>query len=153
MMTPKTTPPLSAFDLYRMHFDRNLNMQHELILLAKAIDWKVFDQAFGPLFSPSKGRMALPTRLMVGLHFLKHTFNESDESLCTKWVENAYWQAFCGFEYFQHELPLHPTSLVKWRKRIGPERMETLLKAILDTGKREGNASGKASRTSRTSSG
>ncbi|MCC6156546.1 MAG: transposase, partial [Deltaproteobacteria bacterium] len=75
---------------------------------------------------------------MVGLHFLKHTFNESDESMCAKWVENAYWQAFCGFEYFQHELPLHPTSLVKWRKRIGPERMETLLAAILDTGKRAG---------------
>jgi transposase, IS5 family len=137
-MTPKTTPPLSDFDLYRMHFDRNLNLQHELILLSKTLDWKVFDRAFGPLFSPSKGRMALPTRLVVGLHFLKHTFNESDESVCAKWVENPYWQYFCGYSYLQHTLPLDPSSLSRWRKRMGPDRIETLLKAILDAGKREG---------------
>lgn len=138
MMTPKTTPPLSDFDLFRMHFNQILNRKHELILLAKAIDWSVFDREFGPLYDATNGRPGLPTRLLVGLHFLKHTFNESDESVCAKWVENPYWQCFCGYEYFQHELPLHPTSLVKWRKRIGPGRMETLLAAILDTGKREG---------------
>jgi IS5 family transposase len=137
-MTPKQTPPLSDFDLYRSHFNQILNQRHELILLGKAIDWSIFDREFGPLYDAAHGRPGLPTRLMVGLHFLKHAFNESDESMCAKWVENAYWQAFCGFEYFQHELPLHPTSLVKWRKRIGPERMETLLGAILDTGKRAG---------------
>jgi transposase, IS5 family len=116
-MTPKTTPPLSAFDLFRMHFDRNLNLKHELIVLSKTIDWTVFDRAFGPLFSPSKGRIALPTRLVVGLHFLKHTFNESDETVIERWLDSPYWQYFCGYDRFQHTCPIDPSNLGRWRTR------------------------------------
>lgn len=32
----------------------------------------------------------LPTRLMVGLAILKHTFGLSDEVLCDRWVENPF---------------------------------------------------------------
>jgi transposase, IS5 family len=53
---------------------------------------------------------------MVGLHYLKCLFDESDESVVEKYVENPYWQFFCGRIYFEHELPCHPTSLVKWRR-------------------------------------
>ena len=42
-------------------------------------------------------------------------------------MENPYWQQFCGFAYFQHEPPCDPSSLVRYRKRIGPEGMEKLL--------------------------
>jgi len=31
--------------------------------------------------SEDKGRPAKPTRLMVGLHYLKHTYNLSDEEV------------------------------------------------------------------------
>ena len=64
------------------------------------------------------GQPPLPTRLLVGLHYLKALFKESDENVVERWVENPYWQCFCGFEYLQHELPLHPTSLVKWHQRV-----------------------------------
>jgi IS5 family transposase len=69
---------------------------------------------------------------MVGLHYLKHAFDESDESVVYRWVENPYWQYFCGFEFMQHDLPIHPTSMTKWRQRIGKERMELLIKGTLD---------------------
>ncbi|MEO0375082.1 MAG: transposase [Cyanobacteria bacterium P01_A01_bin.17] len=81
--------------------------------------------------SASVGRPALPTRLLVGLHYLKALYDESDESVVAKWVENPYWQYFCGEKRFQHELPCHPTSLVKWRKHVGPEGVEKLLKQVL----------------------
>ena len=71
-----------------------------------------------------------------GLHYLKHAFNESDESVVGRFLENPYWQYFCGFEYFQHELPLDPSSLVRWRKRLGPERLEKMLVQTLETAKR-----------------
>ena len=45
--------------------------------------------------------------------------DESDESVVAKWVENVYWQYFCGFEYMQHDFPIHPTSMTKWRQRAG----------------------------------
>jgi len=68
---------------------------------------------------------------LAGLHYLKYTFNESDESVVARWVENPYWQYFCGYEYLQHELPLHPTSLTRWRNRIG-DRIEALLTQTIE---------------------
>lgn len=74
---------------------------------------------------------------MVGLLYLKHAFNESDESLLERWVENPYWQSFCGCHTFEHELPLHPTSLVKWRQRLGAERLQELLQETIAIAVRE----------------
>ncbi len=68
---------------------------------------------------------------MVGLHCLKALYDESDESVVAKWVENPYWQYFCGETMFQHELPYHPTSLVKWRKQVGTEGIELLLGQVV----------------------
>ncbi len=56
------------------------------------------------------GQPALATRLVVGLHYLKYLYNVSDEVVVASWVENPYWQYFCGEEYFVHELPCDPTS-------------------------------------------
>jgi IS5 family transposase len=70
---------------------------------------------------------------MVGLVYLKHAFDESDESVVARWVENPYWQFFCGCEYMQHELPIDPSSLSKWRKRVGAERLEKLLEVTIKT--------------------
>jgi hypothetical protein len=74
---------------------------------------------------------------MVGLHYLKHAFDESDESVVVRLLENPYWQYYCGFKFFLHWLPLDPSSLVRWRKRIGPKQMEQLLTETLETAKRE----------------
>ena len=47
-------------------------------------------------------------------------------------------QWFCGCEYFQHELPCDPSSLTRWRKRLGPEGLETLLAATIQAGLESG---------------
>ena len=120
-------------DLFRSRLDQMLDRQHELYRLADQIDWSFFEREFGPLYSIKMGRPGVPIRLLVGLHYLKHAFNESDESVVFRFVENPYWQYFCGFEFFQHRLPLDPTTLVKWRKRIGSKGMEKLLQATIAT--------------------
>ena len=84
-----------------------LNSQHPLFKLAQALDWDYFEQEFRPMTTPEGGRPSLPVRLMVGLHYLKALYNESDESVVMKWVENPYWQYFCGEETFQHSFPCH----------------------------------------------
>lgn len=114
--------------LFQAHFDQLLNPDHPLLTLAKQFDWAGFDDAFGELYCQDNGAPAKATRLMVGLHYLKHTFNESDESVVARWVENPYWQAFCGYTHMQHELPIHPTSMTKWRNRIGSGKLTELLK-------------------------
>lgn len=120
-------------DLFCSRLDQILNRNHALFRLADSIDWSFFEREFGPLYSVKMGRPGVPIRLLVGLHYLKHAFNESDESVVARFVENGYWQYFCGFEHFQHNLPLDPTTLVKWRKRIGPQGMEKLLKGTIAT--------------------
>ena len=69
----------------------------------------------------------MPTRLLAGLHLLKHMEGLSDEVVCKRWVENPYYQYFCGEQYFRHKLPLDRSSMTRWRGRIGPEKLELLL--------------------------
>ena len=110
-----------------------LNLEHPLVKLSQALDWEAFERELGQPMGSEGGRPSKPTRLMVGLHYLKALYDESDESVVAKWVENPYWQYFCGEQTFQHELPCHPTSLSNWRKRVGVDGVETLLKHVLQT--------------------
>lgn len=139
-MTPKPQER-DAFELFQSHFDQLLNPRHELVQLARKIDWVRFQAAFASSYSPDMGAPAKATRLMVGLQYLKYTFNESDESVVARWVENPYWQYFCGYTHLQHECPIHPTSMSRWRKRVGADRLLALLEETLALGKREGHVS------------
>ncbi|MGH8545971.1 MAG: IS5 family transposase, partial [Gammaproteobacteria bacterium] len=108
-----------------------IDRRHELVKLAELIDWRHFDREWGEAFCEN-GRPAIATRLIAGLHYLKHTYGLSDEQVVQRWSENPYWQYFCGETYFQHELPLNPSSLTRWRQRLGDRGMESLLSATID---------------------
>lgn len=120
-----------------MPLRKMLNPQHSLYQLAEAINWQVFDEQFGPLYAEGIGRPALSTRLLVALHYIKHLYDLSDDLVLAGFLENPYWQFFCGMEYFQHQLPCDPSSLVKWRKRVGATGIEQLLKETLSAAKRQ----------------
>ena len=132
-MRPKEPPATTPDDLFRARLSNIINPRHALVRLAQLIDWRMFETAFGPLYA-EVGRPGLPTRLLVGLHLLKHISNLSDEAVCAGWVENPYYQHFCGLDYFQHELPIDRSSMTRWRERIGPGGMEVLLKATIEAG-------------------
>jgi IS5 family transposase len=124
--------------LFTSRLEQILNDRHPLYKLAKTIDWPEFDNVFGKLYDPGFGRPAKPTRLMVGLHYLKYTYNLSDEAVIEMWIENPYWQYFCGEQYFQHEFPIDPTSMTKWRNRIKGAGMEKLLEQTIIAGLKTG---------------
>jgi len=136
-MKPKSRPESNQLQLFQAQFEQLLNHDHPLFVLAGQIDWQRFDTALADCYSPDQGAPAKAVRLLVGLHYLKHTFDESDESLVDRWVENPYWQYFCGFETMQHEWPLHPTSLTKWRQRVGADKLSELLGETLALALRE----------------
>lgn len=69
--------------------------------------------------------------MMAGLAILKHTYDLSDEALCERWIENPYFQYFCGEEFFQHALVFDRSSLTRWRQRISEERLQALLQESL----------------------
>jgi IS5 family transposase len=130
-MKPKAATPQS--ELFGAHLSELLNRRHPLYVLAERLDWSQFDAAIDACYAEELGRPGVNTRLMVGLLYLKHAYDESDESVVARWVENPYWQFFCGLCYMQHELPIDPSSLSKWRKRVGAERLEKLLEATIQT--------------------
>lgn len=142
-MKPRSQAGEAQRQLFQAHFEQVLNFDHPLVLLANQIDWAQFDVALEDCYCPDNGAPAKAVRLMVGLHYLKHAFDESDESVVARWVENPYWQYFCGFTTMQHELPLHPTALVKWRGRVGAERLTLLLQETIAMALREKQVSAK----------
>jgi hypothetical protein len=79
-------------------------MNHALVKLARTVDWRFLEERFTAVYQDKLGRPALPTRLMAALAILKHIYDLSDEVLCEHWVENPYYQFFCGEEFFQHRL-------------------------------------------------
>ena len=109
--------------------------RHELVLLKKAIDWKRFEKVLEPAYCENNGRPSIPVRTMVGLTFLKYMFGLSDQEVLDNWVENPYWQYFCGGEFFEHEPPTDQTVMSRWRKRAGEsgvtaDRLNAMLAAV-----------------------
>ena len=100
--------------------------RQKLVRLSKAIPWETFEEAFTEHYS-DLGRPAKPIRLMVGLLLLKQLENLSDEAVVERWIQNPYYQLFCGMDQFQWDLPCDPSDLVYLRKRIGDEGATLIL--------------------------
>jgi IS5 family transposase len=77
---------------------------------------------------------------MAGLAILKHMRNLSDEKLCESWLENPYYQLFCGEVFFRYSLPFDRSSMTRWRQRMGEEKLTVLLQESLRLAIRTGAA-------------
>ncbi|RQR49665.1 transposase [Burkholderia sp. Bp9126] len=104
-------------DFFRSRLDAQIDLRHPLAVLATRMPWTQIEASLTPLFAhrdragvateafdlfgaapklagvgvSSAGRPRLPFRLMVGLLYLKHAYNLSDEAVCERWAENNYW--------------------------------------------------------------
>ena len=121
---PKTTTQIGFFS----NFEEQLDHKHPLFQLASIINWNNFEEAFSKHYSLTQGAPSKPIRLMVSLLILKQLRNLSDESIVEQWSENSYYQYFSGEQSFVPRIPCVPTELVAFRKRIGEEGIELILK-------------------------
>lgn len=136
-MKPKMmneTPVQLELERHGAILEKIINRQHALVILADRIDWKGFEELFSVTFDPGNGRPGLPTRLMVGLHYLKYAYDLSDDDVLAGWTENPYWQYFCGGVYFEHKLPLDSSSMTRWRERMAEAGAEKLLEETIRCG-------------------
>jgi len=139
-MRPRERRETGQSDLFRPRLDQIVDLQHPLVKLARAIDWRFLEERFGEVYRDGPGQPPLATRLMAGLAILKHLHDLSDEVLCERWIENPYFQLFCGEEFFQHRLPFERSSLTRWRQRMGEARLGALLQESLAVATRSGAA-------------
>jgi len=130
-------------DLLRPALEDIIDVQHPLARLAGEIDWDFLDGRFAAVCTAGAGQPGLPTRLVAGLLILKHMHNLSDEALRARWLENPYYQFFCGELSFCHQLPFDRSSLTHWRQRLGEEALTALLQESLAVAHRTGALSGK----------
>jgi len=146
-------------DIFRCRIDAMINLRAPLAVLATRLPWARIEALLAPKFEhlnragdilkcsdllgpvqvvvgagqSAAGRPRLPIRLMASLVYLKHSYNLSDEELVARWSENVLWQFFSGMEYYEHRQPCDPTQIGRFRRDIGEEGMEQLLKATIDT--------------------
>ena len=125
-------------DLLRPRLVDMIDMRHELVKLAALIDWEWFEREWAGFFPSKEGRPATHPRLVAGLMYLQHVHRLSDDAVVARWVENPYFQHFTGETFFQHQAPIHPSSLSRWRDRIGEEGAEWLLTKSIKAGRAAG---------------
>ena len=150
---------MATDDFFRARLDGMVDPRHPLAVLARKMPWAEIEAALAPAFahkdrkgravegadmfgptlvvagagvSPA-GRPRLPIRLMVSLLYLKHAFNQSDESVVERWSENVVWQLFSGMEYYTPKLPCDATQISRFRKILGEAGVEQLLKTTIET--------------------
>jgi IS5 family transposase len=125
-------------DLLRPALEAIIDLGHPLVRLAQEIDWGFLDGRFAGVCTPGAGQPGLPTRLVAGLLILKHMHDLSDEALCARWLENPYYQFFCGELSFCHQLPFDRSSLTHWRQRLGEVELVALLQESLSVAHKTG---------------
>lgn len=116
----------AQLEIFKILLSRLVDPRHELCILGLEIDWAGLEKDLKPYYSEN-GRPSVPIRTMVGMLFLKNMFNQSDESVVARWIENPYWQHFTGEQYFQTSQPFDPSEFVHFRKRMGEPGLEKLM--------------------------
>jgi len=133
-MRPKRELEQPQRELFQVELEQLIDMNHPLVRLGLCIDWASFELALGATYHPTQGAPGIQTRLMVALHYLKYQHDLSDENVVAHWVENPYWQHFSGQQFFQHQMPIEPSSMTRWRKRLGEAGAEQMLRSTIETG-------------------
>lgn len=125
------TPTEYQMSIFEVALESFIDMNHELVLLSKQIDWEAVESEFAEYYCADNGRPSVPIRKMVGMMLLKSIYNLSDEGVVARWLENPYMQYFTGEKVFQKRPPMNPIDMTKFRKRIGEKGAEKIFKISL----------------------
>jgi IS5 family transposase len=149
---------MATDDFFRARLDQMIDLRHPLAVLATRMPWADIEASLAPAFAhrdrkgrvvegadmfgltvavagtgvSNAGRPRLPIRLMVALLYLKHAYNESDESLVERWAQDVYFQFFSGQVYFEPRLPCDPAQISRFRRVLGEAGVEQLLKTTIE---------------------
>ena len=146
-------------DFFRARLGEMVNHEDPLVILSRQMPWDEIeaylsqffvrqpkpgtmvevDDLFGPHgqclgsgVSPA-GRKRLPIRLMASLLYLAYRDNHSDEAVLQRWSESVPYQHFSGGDaaYYEHRKPCDATQIGRFRRAIGEDGVEYLLKVTL----------------------
>jgi len=111
--------------MFEVPMNKFIDTQHELVVVGDEINWNSLENNFRAYYS-SRGRPSVPVRKIVGLLILKTRFRLSDEKALNIWLENPYWQYFCGEVHFQKEKPFSTGEFSRFKRRVGEDGMDQI---------------------------
>ena len=124
--------------LFEPYLIEQIDQKNKWVRLAHLLAWDDLHEKFDALYASRNGRPGIPIRCMAGLIMIAHIENLSDKKVVERWVENPYWQYFCGETHLQWKAPIDPSSLTRFRQRMGGDGVDTILnmsvKAALKAG-------------------
>jgi IS5 family transposase len=132
-MIQENRDSVTLFDSHKQLKDI-IDTNHPLAQLADSIDWESIEKELSKAYPSTTGHPNKPIRLMVGLHYLRYMFDLSDESIVWAYIENPYYQYFCGEKVFQHTFPIDRSSMSRFRERLKKKKLYKLLQETIKSG-------------------
>ena len=139
-MRPKERRDSGQNDLFRARLNQIVDLGHPLTKLAATVDWRFLEERFGAVYTDKPGQPPADAADGGPVDPLSTHTTCPTRTLCARFLENPYYQLFCGEEFFRHKLPFDRSSLTRWRQRMGEEKLVALIQESLATATRTGAA-------------
>src|SRR5713101_4444724 len=97
------------------------NPTQDLIILHHIIPWQPIIERLAPFYHPQKGRSGHSLRILVATSILCRLRQLSDRKVIENIQENRYMQYFCTVPDQRLMTFLNPSTLCRFRKRLGKE--------------------------------
>ncbi len=118
-MKPKPRVYNPQREMFRVVLGGLIDLTHPLVKLGERIKRTGFEEPLGRTFDGMTGAPGIKTRLTVALHYMKYQHNLSDEVVVARSGESPCWQQSSGRQFFEQEMPIDPSSMTRWRRRLG----------------------------------
>ncbi|RMG22405.1 MAG: hypothetical protein D6730_16515 [Bacteroidetes bacterium] len=106
-----------------------LDPEHLLMKLEGEINWASLERKFQ--WYPRSVAWPTPSlRSLLGLLMLNMLYKATRDELLRQWVENPYWQYFCGEQEFQWQPPMPSSDLLHFEQAIGEAGRELVAKSL-----------------------
>jgi transposase len=102
---------------------------HPLRRIRAAVNFSFVHDLVADLYHDSNGRPAYDPEVLLRLIFLQLQYKLSDRGVIERAQTDHAFRFFLGLDW-NHELP-HPTSLTKFRERLGEERFKAVFHGFL----------------------
>ena len=94
---------------------------HDLIILRQLIPWQSIMDGLVPFYNLSQGRTGCALRTLVAVSILARLRQLSDRLVIDHIQENRYMQYFCNVPDPNLRTFMHPSTLCRFRKRLGQQ--------------------------------
>lgn len=97
------------------------NRTHDLVIVRQLIPWQAIIDGLVPFYNPKKGRTGCDLRTLSAISIVARLRDLSDRQVIEHIQENRYLQYFCNVPDSNLMTFMHPSTLCRFRKRVGSQ--------------------------------